>query len=219
MPLWLWIVLGVVLVGAAVVLQQVFGRPRPCPWWFSSILWIMEKGPGRSRAGSTLLLDRARVAPGMHVLDIGAGPGRISIPAAKRVGTGGSVTALDIQAKMLRLLATRARAEGITNIRTLEADASKADLGRDVYDRAFLVTVLGEIPERVAALRAIHAALKDDGILSVTEALPDPHYLRRSTLLRLAREAGLRHEETHGSWSAYTMNFAPVRQRRGKSSV
>jgi hypothetical protein len=71
--------------------------------------------------------------------------------------------------------------------------------------------VLGEIPDRSAALRAIHAALKADGILSVTEALPDPDCLRRSTLLRLAREAGFRREDTHGTWSPYPMNFVPVR--------
>ena len=54
------------------------------------------------------------------------------------------------------------------------------------FDRALLVTVLGEIPDRDAALRAIFDALKPGGILSITEILRDPHYQRRTTVLRLA---------------------------------
>jgi len=39
-----------------------------------------------------------------------------------------------------------------------------------------LVTVLGEVPDREAALREIFDALKPGGILSVTEIIFDPHF-------------------------------------------
>ena len=65
-------------------------------------------------------------------------------------------------------------------------------LERDAFDRAFLVTVLGEVPEPERALREIYESLKPGGILSVTEVLPDPDYLPRGRLRRLVEGAGFR---------------------------
>ncbi len=53
------------------------------------------------------------------VLDIGSGPGTLTVPLAKRVRT---VTAVDPSAPMLRLLQARAKAEGVANIRTIHSN-------------------------------------------------------------------------------------------------
>lgn len=37
-----------------------------------------------------------------------------------------------------------------------------------------MVSVLGEIPDRTAALRECARVLRADGLVAVTEALPDP---------------------------------------------
>lgn len=58
------------------------------------------------------------------------------------------------------------------------------------FDRVLLVTVLGEIPDREAALGENLAALKPGGILSVTEIIFDPHFQRLSTVNRLANAVG-----------------------------
>lgn len=70
-----------------------------------------------------------------------------------------------------------------------------------------MVTVLGEIPDREKALKEISAALKPGGIFSVTETVFDPHFQRRSTVSRLACEAGLAPTESFGNWMSFTMNF------------
>jgi len=85
---------------------------------------------------------------------------------------------------------------------------SPADAAQLTFDRALLVTVLGEIPDRVAALQEIRGSLKPGGLLSVTEVFPDPHYQRRDTVRQLAQQAGLEVRETYGTWRAHTTNLA-----------
>ena len=59
------------------------------------------------------------------------------------------------------------------------------------FDLAFLVSVLGEIPDRRAAMQEYARILRPGGTLAVTEALPDPDYVRTPVLRRLAADAGL----------------------------
>ena len=70
-----------------------------------------------------------------------------------------------------------------------------------------LITVLGEIPDRDAALNEIFAALKPGGILLVKESLRDPHFQTRSTVTRLAEAAGFIEEEFFGNWFSYTITL------------
>jgi len=147
----------------------------------------------------------------MWVLDVGAGPGRLSLPAAERVGPGGKVVALDLQPRMLERLQQRVTERGLTNVETLLAGAGAGRVRNAEFDRAFLVTVLGEIRDKAAALREIHDALKPGGLLSVTELLPDPHYQSRAAVRRMAEAAGFRLVDAYGTWLAFTLNFVKER--------
>jgi ubiquinone/menaquinone biosynthesis C-methylase UbiE len=107
-----------------------------------------------------LTLDRSGLCPGQHVLDVGAGPGRLLIPAAKRIMPCGEINGLGIQADMLERLAARAAPAGITNFRTVTGDASKQHFPPDTFDVIYLCGSLGEIREREAALQQCFAVLK-----------------------------------------------------------
>ncbi len=201
------IVAALGLVAAVGLLWRLISRRHdlPCPWWAVPLL---ENPYIEALAGAELLLDRAGVAPGMAVLDVGCGPGRLTLPAARRVGPDGEVVALDLQPRMIRRLEERIAAAGLANVTPVLAGAGGGRAGTGRYDRAFLVTVLGEIPDRGAALAEIHAALKPGGVLSITEVLPDPHYQTRAGVGRLAAAAGFEPRESYGTFWAFTRNFA-----------
>jgi ubiquinone/menaquinone biosynthesis C-methylase UbiE len=77
-------------------------------------------------------------------------------------------------------------------------------------DRAFLVTVLPEIPDRRLALAELHRVLRPGGALSVTEEFSDPDYLFLSETIRLVEAVGFRLEERYGTPWVYTANFRKV---------
>lgn len=202
------VTVGGLLVGALVWRKASERRRVPCPWWLG---WVLENPYSRAIAGSAVLLDRADVQSGMRVLDVGAGPGRVSIPAAERVGPTGEVVAVDVQQAMLDRLQARAGERGVGNVYTLhgaiEELTDSPQLRAASFDRALVVTVLGEIPDRREALEAIRAALRPGGILSITEFLPDPHFMSRRTVRRLAESTGFQFDHEYGWPVAFTVNF------------
>jgi ubiquinone/menaquinone biosynthesis C-methylase UbiE len=198
------VLLTVLLLAAIGWRYAVRNNSLPCPGW---LIPLLENPYMNWVAGSSVVLDRAGIESGMNVLDVGCGPGRLAIPAADRVGPAGQVAALDVQRTMLRRLEQRIAERRLTNIRTIHSGVGEGAVEKDAFDRALLVTVLGEISQRSEALREIYGALKVGGVLSVTEVIPDPHYQRRSTVRALAEAAGFQFEGLFGGVLAYTMNF------------
>lgn len=181
-------------------------HPSPCPTWAA---WVLDNPLTEALAGTQTTFDRIGLRPGERALDVGSGPGRLAIPAARRVGPSGAVVALDVQPGMLARLQRRAALAGVT----AEISPRLGDIATDVelppgsFDRAWLVTVLGEIPERRAALRNLYRILKPGGTLSITEIFGDPHYQRRAVVARLCVEAGFEPTQRWGTALAYTQNF------------
>ena len=63
------------------------------------------------------------ISHGMRVVDIGAGAGYYSIEAAKLVGDGGRVYAIDVQADLLEKVRHNAEAAHVHNIEVIRANA------------------------------------------------------------------------------------------------
>jgi ubiquinone/menaquinone biosynthesis C-methylase UbiE len=151
--------------------------------------------------------------PGQRVLEIGPGPGRILIPAAKRVLPGGEAVGIDIQPGMIARLETQAAKAKATNLTAILGDATQPHVPEGTFDHVILVTTLGEIPDRVAALRQGFRALKPGGALSVTEMFGDPHYQSPATARRLAEQAGFRFQSVQGHWWFFTATFTrPIQE-------
>jgi SAM-dependent methyltransferase len=70
------------------------------------------------------------------VLDIGCGPGRISVPMAQRAG---SVTALDQSGKMLAHCKRNAQEAGVTNLNPLQLDWKDAELGNNLEQHDIVI--------------------------------------------------------------------------------
>lgn len=179
-------------------------RALPCPTWLA---WLVNGRLLDHLLGTEETLDRMGLRPGMHVLEVGPGPGRLLIPAAQRVLPDGEAVGLELQRGMIERLQTRAAQAGITNLGVNHGDASVAGLPPERFDLVYLSAVLGEIPDRVKALRNAYLALRPGGTLSITEILPDPHYQSLPAVQRLAQAAGFAPQAVHGNLLRYTANF------------
>ena len=80
----------------------------------------------------------------------------------------------------------------------IQADASALPLRSASIDHAYLVTVLGEVPDRRGALAEIKRALRPAGRVSISEQFPDPDFVSRRTLRRELAAAGFAEERTRG---------------------
>ena len=123
----------------------------PCPVW---LRWLVElDNPFTKTNRAASIVRHLDLEPGMAVLDAGCGPGRLTIPLARQAGPRGEVVAMDIQPGMLSRAREKAQAANLTNIRFLQAGVGEGNLGRNQFDRALLVTVLGEIQDRKGAMK------------------------------------------------------------------
>lgn len=152
-------------------------------------------------------LQRFRIAPGQTVLEAGPGPGYYTVDAARIVGHEGRILCLDIQRGMLEFLRDRLDVEEIRNVDLVVADAQHLPLRTGAVDTAFLVTVLGEVPDPALAVAELRRVIKPGGSLGFSESFGDPDYVRAGTLRGLCSAAGFAEK---GHWRdalGYTSRF------------
>jgi ubiquinone/menaquinone biosynthesis C-methylase UbiE len=101
----------------------------------------------------------------------------------------------------------RAGERGLSNVTPTQSDATGMPYQDGTYDAAFLVTVLGEIPDQDAALRELARVLKPGGRLVVGELLGDPHYVRLAPIRLRASGVGLAYERRVGNALGYFARF------------
>lgn len=77
------------------------------------------------------IVERLDVRPGTRFLDVAAGSGAVSIPAARR---GAEVLAVDIAPTMIERLTARARAQGLTSLAGRVMDGQAMELADDSFD-------------------------------------------------------------------------------------
>jgi ubiquinone/menaquinone biosynthesis C-methylase UbiE len=76
-------------------------------------------------------LRRARLRPGERFLDVAAGCGGLTLPAAR---LGAKVLATDWSSAMIQLVESRARQEGLSDVEGRVMDCHTLDLGDDTFD-------------------------------------------------------------------------------------
>jgi len=147
------------------------------------------------------------VRDGERVLELGPGPGYFTAEAAAAAGPGGRVVAVDVQPAMLRELLRRLPVEARPRVRALAGDAARLPLASGAIDRAYLVAVLGEVPDAGGAIAEIARVLRPGGVVAFGETLTDPDYVREGELRRLCARAGLRFLDRQRHLLGYTMRF------------
>jgi 2-polyprenyl-3-methyl-5-hydroxy-6-metoxy-1,4-benzoquinol methylase len=202
-----YIILGSIALAAVGLIWRFSSRRHeiPCPSWLG---WMVElDNPFTKVNRARTIIELLNVEPGMKVLDAGCGPGRLTIPLAAAVGPQGEILAVDIQEEMLSRVREKVDAVGSKNVQYLQSRLGEGQLPKNQFERAVLVTVLGEIPDQVSALTDIYQALKPGGVLSVTEVIFDPHFQGRESVVRAAQAAGFKQRNFFGRKLTYTMHF------------
>jgi ubiquinone/menaquinone biosynthesis C-methylase UbiE len=118
-------------------------------------------------------MDALRLKTGDRVLEIGAGPGYVSLVLADRVGPTGVIYAVDRSADALAHLERLQKERGISNIQRLVADATTLKLAGRRADSALISMVLHHAEDPVGVLSNVGRLLSPGGLAAVAEFHPD----------------------------------------------
>ena len=117
-------------------------------------------------------LDALNLKPGDHVLEVGAGPGFVTMILAQRVGREGKVYAVDKSVEALACLERVQKDRGVPQIQQVVADAATlASLGPSV-DAALITMVLHHAENPVGVLRNVPRLIRPGGLILVAEFHP-----------------------------------------------
>jgi ubiquinone/menaquinone biosynthesis C-methylase UbiE len=193
---------GAGLLGAALWWRR---NPSACP--YNQRFWVEAPHPLITRPRL-----REALAPvaGERLLEVGPGTGYYALEVAGWIGPDGRLDLFDLQQQMLDHTLRRADERGLANLVAVQGDARELPYGDDELDGAYLVTVLGEIPDQEAALRELARVVKPGGRVVVGELFGDPHWVSPRRLRARAERAGLRFERRLGSPLGYFARFAPA---------
>lgn len=196
-----------VLLGAAAAVAgaALWWRKNPSACPYGQRFWVESPHPLITRPRLREIL--APMA-GERVLEVGPGTGYYTLEVAEWVKPDGEVDILDLQQEMLDHTMRRAGEAGLPNVTPTQSDATAMPYEDGTYDAAYLVAVLGEIPDQEAALRELARVLKPGGRLVVGELFGDPHYVRLGPLRLRASGAGLGYERRVGNALGYFARFA-----------
>jgi ubiquinone/menaquinone biosynthesis C-methylase UbiE len=176
----------------------------PCPY---SQRWMLDNPVRRLLQPRARALDAIGLPAGGRALELGSGSGYFTFDAAKRLGAEGRLVCVDLQPKMARYLRRRLDEGGVGNVDVIVGDAMNLPLRPDSFDAAFLVTVLGELPNRQRGIAELRRAIRDGGTLSISEVLPDPHYQPRGRVRRECEAGGFRFQQIVRRPLGFVMNF------------
>ena len=194
--------LSVVFAFAILVRIVRHFRKFPIPYFLTRLI----DNPFRRRIQPPgRLAARHGIQPGLRVLEIGPGSGTYTLAAAERAGGEGSIVAMDIEPQVLTRLKHRLVDEKANNIHLGLADVHHLPFSDGSFDRIFMVTVIGEIPQPVKALQEFRRVLREDGLLAFSEFWPDPDCPLPSTIIRRANKAGFELVDHFKQSLAYTL--------------
>ncbi len=165
---------------------------------YTGDLSIFES-PGRDeRLQINRVMEVLGIGPGKSVADIGAGSGWFTVRAAKRVGTGGIVYAVDINPEATRYIRERAKKEKLDNVKAVLSAPDDPSLPQSV-DAVLLLKTYHEVANPVTLLRNLRTALRPGAKVGVIDrnGNGEDHGIDKDVVIAEAKEAGYRLAEQY----------------------
>ncbi|MEX2208352.1 MAG: class I SAM-dependent methyltransferase [Myxococcota bacterium] len=152
------------------------------------------------------LVGRLHLQPDSRVLEVGPGPGYFSAAAARELPRGRLVL-FDLQREMLAKARRRLHRADLANAAFVQGDGARLPFRSGSFDVAFLVAVLGEVPDSAGCLESLHRVLRPGGLLSITETIGDPDALKQVDTRALAEAKGFEFVEVIVDRAGFTASF------------
>jgi SAM-dependent methyltransferase len=175
------------------------------------------------------MLDEAGIGPAMRVLDIGCGPGAVSLMIARRVGDAGHVFGVDQNARMLALARQAARDSGLSNLTFIEGGFDATFAERGALDAVVGRRVLMYQPDAAQAVGQLVDAIRPGGVIAFHEhdlveisdsSRPLPLHDRvRSWLREMLRREGANLHMGFGLHAALSAAGLTVERVRAEANV
>lgn len=163
-------------------------REHVCPWWGG---YFIDNRLRRLIHNPEKILG-PYIKPGATVMDFGCGMGLFSIAMAKLVGPDGKVIAVDLQQKMLDVLARRAAKAGVAE-RLIPRRSEKESLGFvEPVDFALAFYSAHEVPNLRRLFTEIRECLRAGGQYLVVEPKGHVGPADFAMMLQLAESVGFR---------------------------
>ncbi|MFM1904097.1 MAG: Ubiquinone/menaquinone biosynthesis C-methyltransferase UbiE [Planctomycetota bacterium] len=169
------VVLGFAAVATAVEPTAIppapthyMGREIAQTMHYTGAPWLVRESRQREE-DCRLLIEALAIEPGQSVCDIGCGNGFYTLELARLVGPEGTVYAVDIQPEMLRMLAARAAAAGLANIKPILGSPIDPRLPPGRLDLILCVDVYHEFSHPAEMLTRLRESLAADGRLVLAE--------------------------------------------------
>jgi predicted methyltransferase len=112
------------------------------------------------------------LAPGMTVVDLGAGDGYFLCRLSHAVGMRGRVIATEVGTKLVRALGTRVAREQLANVDVQVAPLDDVGIGPAVADRILVVNVWHHIAKRERYAVQLARALAPGGVVMIVDFMP-----------------------------------------------
>ena len=161
---------------------------------YSGDLSIFESAGRGERLQINRVMDILSIRSGKSVADIGAGSGWFTVRAAKRVGAGGAVYAVDINPEAVRYISDRAGKEKLANVKAILSKPDDPLLPKNSVDAVLLLKTYHEVAHPVELLRNLRASLRAGAKVGIIDrnGNGEDHGIESDVVIREAKEAGYR---------------------------
>lgn len=139
-------------------------------------LWLetMEMGSRELYASRDAVLAACMLNPGDRIADIGAGTGLYTVLFGNKVGASGTVFAVDIEPRFLRLINQRSADNDLSNVVSVLGQDNNITLPPDSIDMAYIADTYHYFSDPPQIMASVHRALSANGRLIILDYKADP---------------------------------------------